>query len=689
MSYVGDLVHSVVATDWSKRRGWSALRRGLVVLAALLFFGGLYGKEIGALASVAALYVGLQDRAANPPGYTAKLMGLQSVVLAAAIFLSGISPFTWLSAIMLVAFATMSGLTARHDKAISRMFCDIIAVDAFLGLQSITVDYAKDAALAVLIASLVQTGLTIVSARFNTDLPERRPVAVALQAVAVHLSDAQSRNLTGTGEAATTALGNADASVARSDLSHHRRRALRKLLGDAERLREEASALRARRAFDTAVIEDDDVEDAVALAVTTLAAAARALTVVQKPGIPSPRLTAALAELDACQESADEIISREGARGSATAIARNAKRVARHVAQIFDAPGLRDRKTGRSITATIEHDLFQPARHDVMAGARLGLAAALGLGIAAIFHIPHGSWVAASATALLRPDHRAVTTDTVARSVGTGLGAIAVIPLVAMTDHLPGATILLVFLLAVATFAITAANEGLYIVMITIQTVFTRALVGEDPVAVAASRVVDVLIGCGIAVVLLYAVPLRHGRHLKREIADYADATADWLTAVAKLSKGGKGKGRKSMHRRMTQARAGAQHGLDVRKVEPLGPGLPPWWGQNLFTLIHDTERASVAAETTLGHGAEGSPAAKRMAAAAAGNLRITSAAMRASRANPFDAEGAAVVELPQSAATNDVELLLALAVRESAAAAEMAVQYATRRDPADPQPTT
>ena len=44
----------------------------------------------------------------------------------------------------------------------------------------------------------------------------------------------------GDGEAATAALNAADASVARSDLSHKRRRALRKLIGDAEALREEA-----------------------------------------------------------------------------------------------------------------------------------------------------------------------------------------------------------------------------------------------------------------------------------------------------------------------------------------------------------------------------------------------------------------------------------------------------------------
>ena len=47
----------MLATDWSKRRGWSAFRRGLVVVISMLVFGGLYGPDIGALASVAALYV--------------------------------------------------------------------------------------------------------------------------------------------------------------------------------------------------------------------------------------------------------------------------------------------------------------------------------------------------------------------------------------------------------------------------------------------------------------------------------------------------------------------------------------------------------------------------------------------------------------------------------------------------------
>ena len=136
---------------------------------------------------------------------------------------------------LLVACAAMSGLTARHDKAVSRMFADVIAVEAFLGLSRITNEYALHAFIAVLAASLAQTLFTRLSARFQSDLPERRPVAAAMLAVATHIDDAQTRSVRGTGEAATAALNAADASVARSDLSHKRRRALRKLIGDAGR----------------------------------------------------------------------------------------------------------------------------------------------------------------------------------------------------------------------------------------------------------------------------------------------------------------------------------------------------------------------------------------------------------------------------------------------------------------------
>lgn len=677
------VVRSVFATDWTKRRKWSAVRRGGVVLVALLTFSAVFNPDIGALASVAALYVGLQDRASDPPRYTVRVMLTQTVLLAVVVLIAGVARNVWVTSLILVGFAGLSGLTARRDKALGRMFNDIIAVLAFLGLSSVSHTYAAQAATAVLAAGLLQTALTRATIRVASDLPERRPVAAALTAVAVHLADAQVRSLRRTGETATAAIQSADASLNRSDLSHHRRRALRKLLGDAEALREEAAALRARRAFDTAVITDDDVTDAIDVAVDTLRNTA---VVLSSDWTPSVRGTAkgvqASAQLPALAQRAAEIEARPGARGSATAIAHQAVRLVRHTHRLMTADDHRLIDKNPHVRDAFRANMWQPRMVDLRAGVRLALAAALGLLVAHLLDLSHGGWVAATTVALLRPAERALTSDTIARAVGTAVGAALVIPLVFATHGSPVANVIMVTLLAIATFMVTAANEGLYIIAITIETVFTRAVVGEDPMEVVISRVGDVLLGCALAVVLLLMVPLRHGRRLRHEIADYADATADWVEAVGRLSNGQTTvKKVRRRHRAMVSARATVQHGLDVRRVEPLGPGLSPWLAYHLYTSIHDASRACVAAEMTLRHGVAGSPAATVSAGRIVANLRYVAAILHGSD----DAEPPAVTSSDGTVTADpedDVAMLLGVAERESATAVDFAMTSLAEKVP-------
>ena len=47
MTYVRAVAASVFAVDWSKRRGWSAVRRASVVLVSMLAMSTAFGPEIG------------------------------------------------------------------------------------------------------------------------------------------------------------------------------------------------------------------------------------------------------------------------------------------------------------------------------------------------------------------------------------------------------------------------------------------------------------------------------------------------------------------------------------------------------------------------------------------------------------------------------------------------------------------
>ena len=670
MTYLANVTAGVLSVERAKMRRWSAVRRGTVVVLALVVLGGIYSPEVGALASVAALYVGLQDRNADPLRYTIRVMVTETILLAGVAVLAGLASHTWFPSIVLVACAAMAGLVAQHDKALSRMFADIIAVMAFVGLERVDAHTAGEYAAAIVIACSVQILLTRIAYPYQSDLAERRPVAAALRATAAHLDDAQSRARRGTGEEAERALAAADASVAKSDLSLDRRRALRKLISDAEALREEASSLRTRRAFDTAVIDDLEVDEAVDLAITALQASARAITLVVRPGKSDARLDRELALLAELAEHTRGLARDRELRPSARAIARRTTRLIKHVRRLLETPEDHVKGQRPHIRQQLLDDLRRPAPADLRSAGRLALAAFISLLLAHALNLEHGGWVAATAVALLRPDYRALTVDTVARAVGTAIGAAAVIPLVWITLGERWAEVAMVALLAVATFAVTAANEGLFVIAITVETVFTRAAVGEDPIAAATTRMLDVFLGCLVAVVLLLVLPLRHGRRVKHELRNYAAATSDWLAALAVLAEGGNAKGLKKRHGRMRVARVGTQHSLDVRKVEPLGSGIPPWWGQNLFGQVHDVERTACAAEASLLHGATPSPQAAEFARQASADLAAVVAILQGDPAPPSDDSSEEPSDLSD---LSDIEALLAVAAREAAGARSIA----------------
>lgn len=627
MSYLGSVVSSVTTIDRARLRRWSALRRGLLVGLTFVVATWLTNPEVGALAAVAGLYVGLQDRN-EPARFTAETMTAQSVLFFVVVLAGGLfSP--WVASAIMILCAALSGLSAQHDKSISRMFADVLNVLAFLALSRMTHELVIQSALAVLAAGLLQAAGTIVAGRWTSDLPERRPVAMALIAVAEHLDDAQVRQKSTTGPAAEAAIVEADATINRSDLTHRRRRALRKILGDAEQLRLEASAIRVRRAFDVQVIQEPEVDEALTIAAASLRAAAQALLDEATPTTTGRGQRKALAELAAESDRAQQIASDRSARPTARSVASQAKRIDRHVARLQNADSERMSSSMVPLSDRDWDELLHPGPSDIRSGVRLALAAVIGLSLAAVFDLPHGAWIAATSVALLRPDHRALTSDTISRAVGVALGAAAVVPIVYITGSSDVTNMILVTLLAIGACAVTSANEGLFIVAVTVFTVFTRAAVGENPVQVAETRMLDVFAGCIIAVLLLLVLPLKQGRLLGRQLSEYAEATAEWIDAVGLHAAGQKPKKMKKRRRAVRRARVEVQHGLDIRRIEPLGPGVSAWRGQIIFTRIHDSSRAATAAQMSLSHGAAPSPIGVEAAQHAAAVLRCTARELR------------------------------------------------------------
>lgn len=674
MTYVASIGRSVLAVDPTRLRRWSALRRGLLVMVTFAITTVVVDAETGGLAAVAGLYVALQDRSGTAK-YTSRVMLVESILLAAVVTVGGaLSSYRVVTWAILVGAAVTAGLTAAHDKSISRMLGDVMPVAAFLGLSAMATHTAYISGIAVLAAGMAQTIMARAWVTVEGDLPERRVVAAALRAVADHLDDALIRASKTTGKAAEDRLEEARKVISTSDLSHDRRRALRKLVADAEVLRQEAAGIRLRKAINVAVITDPEVVTALGLSSRALRLTASALTSIGVPGRFNAHQEAALAELYPCRLSAQQIAGDATARPTARYLARQTLRVYGHVAALLAAVEARSQKRSHPVGENLRQYLAHPNDQDIRNGVRLGLATIIALAAALFLNVPHGSWVAATTVALLRPDYRALTSDTVARAFGTGLGAIAVLPMVWLTHGMPWADLLMVGLLSTAACAVVSVNEGLFVVVMTVQTVFSRAVVGEDPMAAARLRMVDVLLGCTIALMLLVMMPLSHGRKLSRDMSHYAAATAAWVDLVGGLARGEEVHGLTETRRDMRNARVAVEHGLDLRVIEPLGPGLSAEQGHVVFTRVHDCARAVAAAERSLKHGDPTGPASAAMAADVSETLRVVATAL-ATQDLPTEEIPLLEAEMTEG---DDIGELLAFAVSE----AHSALQAITVRHP-------
>ena len=192
--------------------------------------------------------------------------------------------------------------------------------------------------------------------------------------------------------------------------------------------------------------------------------------------------------------------------------------------------------------------------------------------------------------------------------MGVALGAAAVVPIVYITGSSDVTNMILGPCWPSGVCGHERQRGALFIVAVTVFTVFTRAAGGEPSVQVAETRMLDVFAGCIIAVLLPWCSLPQTGRLLGRQLSEYAEATAEWIDAVGLHAAGQKPKKMKKRRRAVRRARVEVQHGLDIRRIEPLRSGVSAWRGQIIFTRIHDSSRAATAAQMSLSHGAAPSP---------------------------------------------------------------------------------
>ena len=304
-------------------------------------------------------------------------------------------------------------------------------------------------------------------------------------------------------------------------------------------------------------------------------------------------------------------------------------RLERHVAHLVAVRAERSKQGAPRVGEGIWQYLLRPKRRDLVIGLRLGAATLVAFIVAYALDLPYGAWVASTTVSLLRPDRRALTADTVARSLGTVAAAALAVPLVWAAGSRSWLEVALILMLSIATYVIATVNEGLYVMATAMVVLFSRAVLGDDPVDAASARVLDVAVGSVIAIAFLTLIPISHGRRLAGDLAAYCTTTAAWLQALGVLASGTNPPGEKQLRQSMREARVLVQHGVELRTIEPLGPGMSARGADHLFTQVHNCARAAAAAERTLKHGATTGPASRELADDAADTLRLIAAGLR------------------------------------------------------------
>ena len=185
-----------------------------------------------------------------------------------------------------------------------------------------------------------------------------------------------------------------------------------------------------------------------------------------------------------------------------------------------------------------------------------------------------GYWVPLTTVVVLKPDYAATAQRGLARIVGTGLGVVLAGLLVSGARPTGAALVVVVGLLAWASYALFAASYALFSFATTALVVLLISTGDPRPLSAVADRGLDTLLGGAIALAGYLAWPTREAPTLRtttaellRALAAYADVVLD---AYATGANDQAVRGQMAEHARSARrARAQAQASLDRAVAEP------------------------------------------------------------------------------------------------------------------------
>jgi uncharacterized membrane protein YccC len=229
-------------------------------------------------------------------------------------------------------------------------------------------------------------------------------------------------------------------------------------------------------------------------------------------------------------------------------------------------------------------------RHAVRCAVVLTLAVA----ISRYAHLPHGYWLPMTAAIVLRPDFAATLNFGLLRVVGTVLGLVLTTLVLRITPDAPWAHIAVLAVLCVAFRYLATAHYGIAVAALTGTVVILLSFEGVDSAAAMTDRVLNTVLGSGMALVAYVLWPSWERTRARAALADMLDAYAVYLATLVGPAAPRERRDARTLSR---TARTNAQASLDRMRSEPATPAHLMELAQTLFANGNRLVRTAMTLE--------------------------------------------------------------------------------------------
>jgi uncharacterized membrane protein YccC len=204
----------------------------------------------------------------------------------------------------------------------------------------------------------------------------------------------------------------------------------------------------------------------------------------------------------------------------------------------------------------------------------------LSVGVAAVISealsVERSYWVVLTVALVLRPDFGSVFARGVQRGVGTVIGAVTGAAILAIVPYGPWLLIPFGVLALLLPYG-RSRNFGLFSIFLTPLVVVLIDLLAHTGWTLATDRLIDTLLGCGVALLVGYAPwPMSWHAHLPGQFATAVDSVGLYAQRALLSGSPGRSRRRRQTHRALSDLRTEFQR--TMAEPPPVSRRAAAWW---------------------------------------------------------------------------------------------------------------